>query len=55
MSGLARYPVLARNSEFLSLLQNFLKDMEKRQGTTSVVPNRAIYNSGFSRCGIVNS
>jgi hypothetical protein len=38
-----------------SLLQKCLQDMEKRQGTTSVVPNRAKYDSGFSHCGIVSS
>jgi len=39
----------------LSLLQNCLQNMEKRQGTTSVVLNRAKYDSGFSRCEIVNN
>jgi hypothetical protein len=37
----------------MSLLQNCLQDMEKCQGTTSVVPNGAKYDPSFSRCGIV--
>jgi hypothetical protein len=37
-------------SKPMSLLQNYLRDMKKRQGTTSVVPHRAKYDPGFSRC-----
>jgi hypothetical protein len=34
----------------LSLLQNYLQLADKRQGTTSVVPQMVHYNSVFSRC-----
>jgi hypothetical protein len=42
-------------SEQLSHLQNCLQLVDKRQGTTSVVPQMARYDSGFSRCGIANN
>jgi hypothetical protein len=38
----------------LSLLQNCLQSGDICQGTTSVVPQMAHSNSGFSRCGIAN-
>ena len=37
-----------------NLLQNCLQFAMKRQGTTSVVPKTAFFESGYSRCGIAN-
>jgi hypothetical protein len=37
-----------------SLLQYCLREIKMRQGTTSVVPQMANLDSGFSRCGIAN-
>jgi hypothetical protein len=39
----------------LSFLQNCLRLADVRQGTTSVVPQKAHSGSGFSRCGIANN
>jgi hypothetical protein len=38
-----------------SHLQNCLQLADMRQGTTSVVPQMAHSDSGFSRCGIANN
>jgi hypothetical protein len=39
----------------VSRLQNCLSLADKRQGTTSVVPQMAHSDSGFSRCEISNN
>jgi hypothetical protein len=43
------------NAKPKSYLQNYLPLADKRQGTTSVVPQMAHSDSGFSRCGISNN